>query len=180
MPEIPQSYVALVNAKDFVDNVLKGSSGNIKNEVFEENIRAFLGDTPVNKDIVNTLEDDKKKKLFSVLNNGITIVTPELTLTPNSKEINLVNYQIINGCQTSNTLFYNYNCLSGDTNIVIKFMESSDSENISNVISATNSQTTISKEAFFSLKEKSKLVQKYFEIKNSESTPGGRIYFERR
>ena len=181
MPEIPQSYVALVNAKEFVDKVLKDSNGNIKNEVFEENIRSFLGDdTPVNQDIVATLEDDKKRKLFSVLNNGITIVTPELTLTPNSKEITLINYQIINGCQTSNSLYYNYDKLSEETNVVIKCMESSNGDNISSVISATNSQTTISREAFFSLKEKSKLVQKYFDIKNSESTPGGKIYFERR
>ncbi len=180
MPEIPQSYVALVNAKEFVDKVLKDSNSNIKNEVFEENIRSFLGDNPVNKDIEATLEDNKRKKLFSVLNNGITIVTPELTLTPNSKEITLVNYQIINGCQTSHTLYYNYDKLSKDTNVVVKFMESLNGDNISSVISATNSQTTISTEAFFSLKEKTKLVQKYFDIKNSELTSNGKIFFERR
>jgi len=180
MPEVPQSYVALVNAKEFVNKLLKDSRGHIKNEVFEENIRAYLGDTPVNGDIVSTLEDEKKKKLFSVLNNGITVVTPDLTLTPNSKEINLVNYQIINGCQTSYTLFYNYDKLSSDTNVVIKCMESSNSDNITSVISATNSQTAIATEAFFSLKEKSKLIQKYFEIKNDESDQASKIYFERR
>lgn len=180
MPEIPQSYVALVNAREFVDQVLTDANGNIKNEVFEENIRAYLGDTDVNKDIKSTLENKTNKKLFSVLNNGITIVTPELTLTPNSKEINLVNYQIINGCQTSNTLFYNYEALTEDINVVIKCIESSDGDNITSIISATNSQTSISKESFYSLKEKTKLVQEYFEIQNSTAHASGKVYFERR
>ncbi|WP_438712243.1 AIPR family protein [Aquimarina muelleri] len=180
MPNIPQSYVALVNAKEFVDKVLKDESGNIKNEVFEENIRAFLGSTPVNQKISETLSNQDKRKLFSVLNNGITIVTPELTLTPNSKEIDLINYQIINGCQTSNTLFENYEHLDDNTNVVVKCIESSDEHNITDIISATNSQTSISNEAFYSLKEKTKLVQKYFEIKNSDLTRDYHLYFERR
>lgn len=180
MPNIPQSYVALVNAKEFVDKVLKDDNGNIKNEVFEENIRAFLGDTPVNIKIKGTLSDAEKKKIFSVLNNGITIVTPELTLTPNSKEIDLKNYQIINGCQTSNTLFYNYDFLDDSTNVVVKCIESVNEECITDIISATNSQTEISAEAFYSLKEKTKLVQKLFEIQNSKNTADGHIYFERR
>ena len=115
MPNIPQSYIALVSAKEFVDNLLTDENGNIKNEVFEENIRAYLGETPVNSKIKSTLQDKSKSKIFSVLNNGITIVTPELTLTPNSKVIELKNYQIINGCQTSNTLFENYENIGEET-----------------------------------------------------------------
>lgn len=180
MPNIPQSYVTLVNAKEFVEKVLMDENGNIKHELFEENIRAFLGDTPVNQKIKATLNDIEKKKLFSVLNNGITIVTPELTLTPNSKEIDLVNYQIINGCQTSNTLFENYSFLDSNTNVVVKCIQSSNEENISDIIAATNSQTSIEDEAFYSLKEKTKLVQKYFEIQNSKLDRDYHLYFERR
>jgi hypothetical protein len=182
MPFIKQSYVTLVNAKEFVDKVLVDEvTGLIKHEVFEENIRAFLGnDTPVNDKISSTIQNAKKKDLFSVLNNGITIITPELTLTPNSKEIDLVNYQIINGCQTSNTLFNNYTFLDDKINVVIKCIETSNESNITDIISATNSQTNINDEAFFSLKEKSKLVQKYFEIENSKNAIDNHVYFERR
>jgi hypothetical protein len=182
MPNIRQSYITLVNAKEFVDKVLRDSTtGQIKHEVFEENIRAFLGNnTPVNAKISETLQDSEKKDLFSVLNNGITIITPELTLTPNSKEIDLINYQIINGCQTSNTLFDNYDALDDKINVVIKCVETSDENNISDIISATNSQTNINEEAFFSLKEKTKLVQKYFEIENAKNSIDNHIYFERR
>ena len=180
MPNIPQSYIALINAREFVDKLLRDENGNIKNEVFEENIRAFLGETPVNNKIKSTLEDSNKKKIFSVLNNGITIVTPELTLTPNSKEIHLKNYQIINGCQTSNTLFYNYEYLNVDTNIVVKCIESTNEEYITEIISATNSQTEIPKESFFSLKEKTKQIQSIFTIQNDSQSSDNKIYFERR
>ncbi len=180
MPNIPQSYIALVSAKEFVDNLLTDDNGNIKNEVFEENIRAYLGDTPVNNKIKSTLQDDSKSKIFSVLNNGITIVTPELTLTPNSKVIELKNYQIINGCQTSNTLFENYDSIDEETSIVVKCIESTDEDSISEIISATNSQTVIPFESFFSLKEKSKLIQNYFNVKNEDVNSDSNIFFERR
>lgn len=180
MPNIPQSYVGLINAKEFVDKVLIDSNGNIKNEVFEENIRAYLGENPVNRKIKSTLNNEDKKKLFSVLNNGVTIVTPDLTLTPNTKQIELTNYQIINGCQTSNTLFENYHLLDNNVNVVVKCIESSDGDNITDIISATNSQTDIPEESFFSLTEKSKLIQKFFEIQNSEVEKDSQVYFERR
>ena len=181
MPGIPQSYVALVSAKEFVEKLLDDDNGFLKEDVFDENIRAFLGkDNEVNIKIQETLLDQQKKDLFSVLNNGITVIAPEMTLTPNQKEIDLVNYQIINGCQTSNTLFANKDQLTENVNIVIKFIESPFSENVSDIITATNNQTNIGKEAFHSLKDKAKLVQKYFDVKNDSCSYDSKVYFERR
>src|SRR5690606_19059531 len=128
IPNIPQSYIGIANALEFVESVISGGEGNLNHRVFEENIRSYLGKTNlVNEKIQATLEDINKKDLFSVLNNGITIVTPELTLTPNTKEISLTNYQVINGCQTSNTLFHNKHLLTGSVNVIIKFIESANS-----------------------------------------------------
>lgn len=181
MPGIPQSYVAVVNAKTFVESLLRDSAGNLMQSVFEENVRSFLGEqNDVNLAIQNTLRNAEKKSLFSVLNNGITIVAPELTLTPNTKEIHLSNYQIINGCQTSSTLFENLPHLTDSVNVVIKFIESPENESSSDIISATNSQTDIPKEAFFGLRSKAKLVQKYFNAQNASQQPENRIFFERR
>lgn len=181
MPEIPQSYIAVVNAKEFVTQLLTGEDGLLNNSVFEENVRAFLGsDNDVNSGIEETLRNLNKKKLFSVLNNGITIVAPELTLTPNSKEIDLTNYQIINGCQTSNALFLCQEELDDTVNVIVKFIESPNSDVSSDIIAATNSQSQVSKEAFYGLHKKAKLVQKYFEAKNKDALQDSRIYFERR
>ena len=181
MPNIPQAYVALVKAKDFVDQILCDEEGNIRDEIFDENIRAFLGEeNDVNKDIRLTLLDPDKKKRFSVLNNGVTIIAPELSVTPNTKEIDLTNYQIINGCQTSNTLYHSKELLNDDVTLTVKFIESPDSDVATDIITATNSQTQIGKESFQSLKNKAKLVQKYFDAKLSEIASENRIYFERR
>jgi hypothetical protein len=181
MPGIPQSYIAVVNAKTFVESLLMDSDGNFKPAVFEENVRSYLGENnDVNAAIQDTLRSDEKKSLFSVLNNGITIVAPELTLTPNTKDIHLANYQIINGCQTSSTLFENISHLNENVNVVIKFIESPENESSSEIIAATNSQSDIPKESFFGLRSKAKLVQKYFIAQNQNCQPENYIYFERR
>lgn len=181
MPGIPQSYVAIVNARNFVDALLVDADNNLRHSVFEENVRSFLGSSnDVNSSIQATLKSSAKKSLFSVLNNGITIVAPELTLTPNTKDIHLTNYQIINGCQTSSTLYENRLLLTDSVNVVVKFIESPDNESSADIISATNSQSDIPKEAFFGLRNKAKLVQKYFQVKCQDSLPENQIYFERR
>ncbi|HDR9271010.1 TPA: AIPR family protein [Burkholderia vietnamiensis] len=181
MPGIPQSYVAIVNARNLVDALLVDPDGNLRESVFEENVRSFLGSgNDVNSAIKRTLQDGEKKSLFSVLNNGITVVAPELTLTPNTKDLQLVNYQIINGCQTSSTLHENKLLLTDSVNVVVKFIESPENDASSDIIAATNSQSDIPKEAFFGLREKAKLVQKYFKIQNQGRAPENHIHFERR
>ena len=181
MPGIPQSYVAIVNAFRFVEALIEDSEGNLRESVFEENVRSFLGNkNDVNAAIEDTLKNEEKKSLFSVLNNGITIVAPELTLTPNTKELHLTNYQIINGCQTSSTLKENKLLLTDSVNVVVKFIESPENEASSDIISATNSQSDIPKEAFFGLRDKAKLVQKYFKAKTSDVGVENYVHFERR
>jgi hypothetical protein len=181
IPNIPQSYIGIANALDFVENVISDNEGNLNHRVFEENIRSYLGATNiVNGKIQATLEDINKKDLFSVLNNGITIVTPELTLTPNTREISLTNYQVINGCQTSNTLFHNKHLLTDSVNVIIKFIESANSDVSEDIISATNNQTEVHTESFHGLKNKAKLVQRYFDAKNDKAAAENKIYFERR
>jgi hypothetical protein len=181
MPGIPQSYVALVNARSLVDALLVDGDDNLRQSVFEENVRSYLGGkNDVNLAIQETLKKAEKKSLFSVLNNGITVVAPELTLTPNTKEIHLTNYQIINGCQTSSTLYEARLLLTPSVNVVVKFIESPDNEGSSDIIAATNSQSDIPKEAFFGLRGKAKLVQKYFNAQNQHTQQENLVYFERR
>lgn len=72
MPNIPQSYLALVNAKDFINSILYDEEKYIRNNIFEENIRAYLGEeVNVNLDIKKSLDDLDTQKIFSVLNNRL-------------------------------------------------------------------------------------------------------------
>ena len=55
---IDEAYLAVVKAKDLVDNLLITEDGNLRTQVFEENVRSFLAilDNPVNYSIEETIK----------------------------------------------------------------------------------------------------------------------------
>jgi hypothetical protein len=82
---IDEAYLAVVRASDFVTNLLLTPDGNLRTQVFEENVRSFLGlENPVNQSISETLRSAPSASRFPVLNNGITIVSPDVKLQGNT------------------------------------------------------------------------------------------------
>jgi len=82
--------------------------------LFEENIREYLGNKGVNARIAKTLEDDEDRDNFFYYNNGITVICDsvnEKTIhDPNmNKAYTAENPQIVNGCQTVNTIYETLN-----------------------------------------------------------------------
>lgn len=73
-------------------------------KLFARNIRGYLGETNINKEIRRTLRKDPSS--FWYLNNGITIVCDDALLETASGRgrLNLSNPQIINGQQTTYAL----------------------------------------------------------------------------
>ncbi len=171
---IDEAYLAVVKARDFVKNLLVTEDGNLRTQVFEENVRSFLGlDNPVNASISTTLQSKDAASRFPVLNNGITIVSPDVRLQGNT--LHLTNYQIVNGCQTSNVLYERLQDL-GDTMVNIKVVETQNEDVFSELVRATNSQTKVEDNQFLSLRPIIKKVEQYFNTFNDDS----RLYFERR
>lgn len=171
---IDEAYLAVVKASDFVNNVLTTEDGNLRTQVFEENVRSFLGlDNPVNHSIAATLASESSSR-FPVLNNGITIVSPDVRLQGNT--LHLSNFQIVNGCQTSNVLFENRAAL-GDVMVNIKVVETQMEDVFSELVRATNSQTTVADTQFLSLRPIVRKVEQYF---NTYDGVEGRLYLERR
>lgn len=171
---IDEAYLAVVKATDFVDNLLITPDGNLRTQVFEENVRSFLGlENPVNASIAATLESTEASSRFPVLNNGITLVSPDVTLQGNT--LHLTNFQIVNGCQTSNVLFESRASL-GDTMVNIKVVETQNEDVFSELVRATNSQSKVEDTQFLSLRPIIKKVEQYFNTYNDDN----RLYFERR
>jgi hypothetical protein len=171
---IDEAYLAVVKAKDFVDKLLLTEDGNLRTQVFDENVRAFLGsDNQVNKSISETISSSSATR-FPVLNNGITIVCPELKLQGTT--FHLSNYQIVNGCQTSNVLFENKPRLE-NIMVNIKIVKTKSEDVFSELVRATNSQTRVDDNQFLSIKPIMKKVEQYF---NTFEDPESRIYLERR
>ncbi len=150
--------------------------GNLRTQVFEENVRSFLGnENPVNRSIAETLNDAKASTRFPVMNNGITIVSPDVRVQGNI--LHLENFQIVNGCQTSNVLYENRKILSDRIMVNLKIVETSNEDVFAELVRATNSQSKIEENQFFSLRPIVKRVEQYFESFDGQD---GRLYFERR
>ncbi len=171
---IDEAYLAVVRASDFVQNLLMTADGNLRTQVFEENVRSFLGlENPVNRSISSTLLSRETSSRFPVLNNGITIVSPDVRLQGNT--LHLTNYQIVNGCQTSNVLFESRDSLR-DTMVNIKVVETQNEDVFSELVRATNSQTKVEDTQFLSLRPIIKKIEQFFNTYADDS----RLYFERR
>ncbi len=173
---IEEAYVAIVRAKDFIDELLTNEEGNLRNNVFEENVRAFLGvENPINIEIAKTINSANGSSRFPVLNNGITIVSEDVRVQGNM--LHLHNFQIVNGCQTSNVLFENKEIIDNELMINIKVVETTNEDVFSELVRATNSQTKVDETQFLSLRPISKRIEDYF---NTYDGQDGRLYFERR
>lgn len=73
--------------------------------IFEENIREYLGKNNINNGIINTLKTKADRKNFFYYNNGITMICDRAENAGGSKfSLTLHQPQIVNGCQTVNTI----------------------------------------------------------------------------
>ena len=83
--------------------------------LFDKNIREYLGNKGINYNIYNTLKDKSDRKNFFYYNNGITMICDDISSTAQippdpcshiGVAFNVKNPQIVNGCQTVNSIYY--------------------------------------------------------------------------
>jgi hypothetical protein len=176
-PGIEESYVVTAKAKDFVDRLLIDDGKNLRQRIFEENVRDFIGsDSEINAEISSTLEDSIKQNRFGILNNGITIVSPDVRVQGN--EIYLRGYQIVNGCQTSNLLYEHREKISNDVTVMLKMVETADSTIVDDIVRATNRQTKVQDDEFLATLDTVKGIERYFNARGVDEEH--RLFFERR
>jgi hypothetical protein len=137
-------WMALVQLDEYFK--LIAEDGQIREYLFESNVRDYEGEVEVNRQIRSTLENPQGAD-FWWLNNGITIVAEDVTGHP--QELVLDDPQIVNGLQTSQVVF---ECLRQPTlpagqvqprHVVIRIIKSADEQLRDRIIRATNSQTKI-------------------------------------
>ncbi|MDG0809058.1 AIPR family protein [Cohnella rhizosphaerae] len=173
MVNIKQAYGGLVKCKDFV-NILQDNEGNMLRNIFEDNVRDFQGYNPVNTEIQKTINNSNEQKWFSVLNNGLTIIAKRID--PTGDEVEIFDYQIVNGCQTSYVLYENKDKLNEDMYLFIKLIEVENQEVLDRIVYTTNRQTEVKSEAFASTKPFHKNLEDYY----NSIEPEFRLYYERR
>ena len=152
-----KNLVALVTLQDYIDFIRKstdetgetGETDRINEDMFESNVRDYAGySVDVNKAILSTLKNDSSTH-FWWLNNGITILADE-AYDVNRMKWSIENPLIVNGLQTSFTLFNAYqkneitdrrlkDCL------LVRVITSKDENIRQDIITGTNKQNSIPK-----------------------------------
>jgi len=125
--------------------------------LLEKNIRKFLGvnKNRVNTSIKETLLDNNKRKNFYFFNNGITMLCSKFSynaLMNENWQLKIDDLQIINGGQTSKTIFHvtqeHPEIDFSNTTVLLRLYEVSEDDNAANSLTtditiATNSQTPV-------------------------------------
>lgn len=113
-------------------------------KMFRLNPRGPLGNRKVNREILNTLRDPQGRERFHILNNGLTAVCESFKEDRDSREIEIRDLQIVNGCQTTWSIYDYYADGAGSIEEVflnIKLTEAPPADRLAGDISqASNSQ----------------------------------------
>ena len=141
-----ESWVFPVNVRHIAEMYEQSGA-----RLFARNVRGFLGDTQINRNMETTLQHEPE--FFWYYNNGITIVCDQAErLSRGGRDlVRLINPQVINGQQTTRTLHKEVGANSKATVLVrvISVPRESDEEInrfeklVSNIVAATNWQNAI-------------------------------------
>ena len=139
--------------------------------IFEKNIREYLGNKGINHKIFETLKDKDDRKNFFYYNNGITMICdtfgavkttpPNQSPIPIAAKFQVVNPQIVNGCQTVNSIFEALRDMDQsslddefkDTYVMVKILQIDRQKDnakdlFDNIVKYNNSQNSIDEKSF--------------------------------
>jgi hypothetical protein len=173
-PGVDQAFLGVLPAKELVDRVLTDSTGGIRKTLFYENVRDFQDYNPVNLEIRETLRDSQRRDRFVVLNNGITVVARQVK--PVGDDINIRDFQIVNGCQTCHVLYDERAALTDGVHVAVRLIESRDEDVIGGVIAATNRQTAVTDDDLAAREHFHKELEDFF----AAQTGARQLFYERR
>ncbi len=116
--------------------------------IFDLNVRRYLGEKGnVNKEIYSTCISADNSHQFWHLNNGITIVCDFFNVVPDTEKpfLKLTNMQIVNGCQTAETLAkaQKEDRLQPNVEVLVRVYKTSDTNVIDKIVLSTNNQNKI-------------------------------------
>lgn len=97
---VAEAYIGVIPALE-LKRMISDESGAILGAIFYENIRDFDPRSQINESIRESFTSGGKKE-FVLRNNGITVLCPNLRKA--GDKFHLVDFQIINGCQTSHVV----------------------------------------------------------------------------
>ncbi len=171
------AWLGYLPAADLVGVIGDEAGDNVLGSIFDDNVRDWQGYNKVNDQIKATLESDDKRARFILMNNGVTIITR--ILKQNASKFYIEDFQVVNGCQTSNVIFDQREMLQKNPTVAVplRLIWTEDDNVIESVVYGTNSQTQLNPEQLQASRTFSKKLEQYFSTFKEE---GQQIYYERR
>jgi hypothetical protein len=123
-------------------DVLRSLYGDFGDRLFDRNVRLFLGARKggVNAGIQDTLGAPGDRKNFWAYNNGVTFVCDDYDLK--GRQITLTNFSIVNGCQTTVSLWNGSEAAAKEVKVSVRFIASPE-RIIDSIILFNNSQNPV-------------------------------------
>lgn len=164
--------------------------------LFDRNVRDYFGRKTniVNKEIYKSATDPIEGSRFFFLNNGITMICSGITYLPKKEnpEIEVTNLQIVNGGQTTNSIYEaeQVGLLDDSVYVLIKIVATGNKGLVEKIAESTNTQTNVKTRDLRSNDQIQKMIEKmlmnegYFyetrknKYKNLPSAKGKRIDME--
>jgi hypothetical protein len=152
-----------LTAKELLDSIAPkiNDTRSLYPDVFKNNIRLYLGRNDINTKIEKTLIETPDK--FHLYNNGITITTKEIKFL-NSKSYTVSPVNIVNGCQTANSIYNvsKINTFKEDyVKIPVRIIVADDQE-YQNITIRTNTQNGLEAKDLISITNIQKELQELF------------------
>ena len=102
-----RGVIASVHAPSFIELIANEDGRDVKGHLFDDNLRTYLSEKGgYNQSIINTAAS-RDNYLFWYLNNGVTITCKKFDYNPSHDNpvLTFDDFQIVNGAQTSYSLF---------------------------------------------------------------------------
>lgn len=174
--KVEEAYIGYVTADQILEMALGDPDSNgqrhINGTLFYDNVRDFNPNSEINKSIISELEAGDYSS-FVFKNNGITVVAKSITRKGDSFTVE--DYQIVNGCQTTNILAYVPEHAT-EVCVPLRLIGSSDPDFVSKIIVGTNKQNEVRDDQFWALLPFMKDLEVYCAAQEGDS----RILIERR
>lgn len=162
-------YVGMVPINE-LKKFITSDEHQIVEELFESNVRHYQGNVDVNNKIKETLQG-KRDRDFWWLNNGITIIAESCNQM--GPTLVLTNPQIVNGLQTSFSIFQNFYEDSTDArSVLVKVIINTNKEIVDSIIASTNYQNMVAPGLLRATDDLQRAIEDYFYLKG--------YYYDRR
>lgn len=173
---VEEAYIGYVSADQILNMVMSEPDSvgvrHINRTLFYDNVRDFNPVSEINKSILSEIESGDLSS-FVFKNNGITVVAKSISRKGDTFTVE--DYQIVNGCQTTNILSL---CQENTSKISVplRLIGSTDSDFVAKIIIGTNKQNEVREDQFWALLPFMKDLEIYCAGQDGDS----RILIERR